>query len=318
MADSAQAFLDSLQAAANITALVGRPEDLYFEAKRCSVPMSDADKNHLAEALSGFANSDGGVMVYGLVASGGDKRIGKPDVVTKVERIKQLSHLCAEVNTLVGQLVEPPAEGVQVLPRPSKNLSDEGFALVYIPRSESFLHRSRRDREFYRRHGDGFHRMEHYEIAEFYGRRKNPSLVFWWSVATTATSGSAPRRRFDARIVVGLQNVGRGIAEYPALLLKNRNTDRYGLDGNGNTGLPQRPTTRPGVFFGGGAEYVVHPGGVLEVTRLADRLEVSEDRPECPDFCIDYEIYAKDMPEKSGTEVMKGAEIIRRVLELRR
>ena len=73
-----------MSSSAAVTALVGRAEDLYFDAKTCSVPFSAHDQQHLAEALSGFANADGGVLVYGLVARGGDR--SKPDVVTAVRR----------------------------------------------------------------------------------------------------------------------------------------------------------------------------------------------------------------------------------------
>jgi hypothetical protein len=61
--DNAQAFFESLASFANVETLVGRPEDLYFEAKTCSSPFSKDDKKHLAEGLSGYANSDGGLSV---------------------------------------------------------------------------------------------------------------------------------------------------------------------------------------------------------------------------------------------------------------
>jgi hypothetical protein len=108
--ESAKIFLDSLPAAAD---LVGRAEDLYFKAKTCAEPFSEMDQGHLAEALSGFRNADGGVLIYGLVASGGDRT--KPDVVTKVERIRGVDLLNPRILGLIGQLVEPPVPNVHVV-----------------------------------------------------------------------------------------------------------------------------------------------------------------------------------------------------------
>jgi hypothetical protein len=178
--DNAETFFNSLPTFADVQALVGRAEDLYFEAKKCSTPFSGDDKKHLAEGLSGFANSDGGVLVYGLVAKGGDRTT--PDVVTGVEPLSDLAKAHSQVLSLIGQIVGPPVEGVQVAPRPLTRDPNRGLLLVYIPRCDAFLHRSLVDREYYRRHGHGFFRMEHFEIAEFYGRRKNPALKFWWGV----------------------------------------------------------------------------------------------------------------------------------------
>jgi hypothetical protein len=103
--NNAELFYRSLVDSKAITALAGHPEDLYFDAKRCTIPLNNSDKDHLAEALSGFANSDGGTVIYGLVASGGDRT--KPDVVTGPDPIKDVSALQAEILALVGSSPNP-------------------------------------------------------------------------------------------------------------------------------------------------------------------------------------------------------------------
>jgi hypothetical protein len=121
--------------------LVGRPEDLYFEAKTCSTPFSNDDKDNFAKALSGFANADGGVLVWGLQASGGDRT--KPDVVTGVKPVSKLSAAHSELLSLVGQVVEPLVENVQVLAPCSA-----------MRRSASYWSTSRAPIRFFTAHGE--------------------------------------------------------------------------------------------------------------------------------------------------------------------
>lgn len=300
--NNAEEFFKSLNETAAATGLVGRPEDLYFEAKRCSVPLSESDKDHLAEALSGFANGDGGTLVYGLVAAGGNRT--KPDVVTGVDRIRKLSLLHGEVTSLVGQFTQPPVEAVQVVQRNLARTEDEGFLLVYVPRSDRLPHRSVRDREYYRRYGCGFYRLEHYDLAECFGRRRSPVLKLWIKPIRRPVLQQYGVRIQVIEVLVGIENVGRGIAKFPALKLIDTPVSSFGLDRNGRVGLPERGTLGGQHLFGGGADYVIYPDSVLEVTTI--RFEKGEEF-QWESLSIKYEIVAEDCPLTSGTiEVRKS------------
>jgi hypothetical protein len=292
---SAQLFFESLSSAAAITGLVGQAEDLYFDAKVCSVPLSEQDQKHLAEALSGFANADGGVLIYGLVAKGGDR--STPDVVTSVDPVKKLPALHAGLLSLVGQIVEPPVPGCRVDLRPLERLDESGFVLVFVPSSE-MVHRSRKDREFYRRHGNGFHRMEYFEIAEMFGRRRRPTLRVSAAFREFAPSPHGPA---GARYVISIENVGRGIAKFPGLLLKDSRACIYGLDGNLGFGLPPKATSRNNdLFYGGGADHVIYPQANLDVTMIEVGLYRKGDRLVTLHTAVEYELYAEDMETKTG------------------
>lgn len=307
MSESAQVFFDSLKSAAYVAGLVGRAEDLYFEAKTCSDPFSEPDQFHLAEALSGFANADGGVLAYGLVAEGGDR--AKPDVVTRVEHIKKLALLNSRLLALVGQLVEPPVPNVQVVALEFDRLPHEGFALVYVPPSDLGPHRSRKNREYYRRHGHGFYPMEHFEIAEMFGRRRRPSLNLVWTFpATSPTLTLGYEQR--VRVVIGLHNNGRGTARYPAIWLHGGTPDHlFGLDGSGNVGLPKRAVSE-GRLFAGGSDHVIYPGTHLEVTALLHQADLSRATP-WPDLMADYELFAEEMEPVKGCFKITGTDLQR-------
>jgi hypothetical protein len=296
--ENAELFLKSLSTASAVTELVGTAENLYFEAKRCSFPLSDTDKNHLAEALSGFANADGGVLIYGLVAKGGDRTT--PDVVTSVEPISNASKLESDLLGLVGQVVQPPVENVNVISREFVKIPGSGFVLVYVPSSPGGPHRSLRDREYYRRHGSGFFRMEHYELEEMFGRRMRPELRFWWTYGREQVL----QRTGRLDVFVGIENIGRGVARYPALLLADTPVSNFGLDGNGNLGLPMRPLTEGrSHLFGGGADHVIYPGSILQVTTARFEYPASSGFQE---FEIKYEIYADGLLPLKGSQVVRN------------
>jgi hypothetical protein len=298
MAQSAQLFFDSLDSAAAVSGLAGRAEDLYFEAKTCSTPFSERDQQHLAEALSGFANADGGVLIYGLVARGGDASTSTPDIVTGVQPIENLTGLLAQALGLVGQIVEPPIDGVRVEIRAFDRNPASGFLLVYVPASE-LLHRSRKDREFYRRHGTGFYRMEYFEIAEFFGRRRRPELKI---SARAKGIGNVQRTSCDAGYVIALENVGRGIAKFPGLLLKESRADLYGLDGNGRVGLPLIPTSNGrNLLYGGSSNHVIYPQATLEVTIIVTSVPWPGSGVAHPPREVEYELYAEDMGTVRGS-----------------
>ncbi len=304
MAEIAQLFFESLSSAAAVTAVVGRAEDLYFEGKTCSVPFSAQDQNHLAEALSGFANSDGGVLIYGLVAKGGNR--STPDVITNVKLVENLHGLQAEALSLVGQLVEPPVPGVRIEIRPIDRLPDSGFLLIYVPASE-MAHRSRKDREFYRRHGTGFYRMEYFEIAEIFGRRRRPILSVSAKFRQFSVSGGIT---YGARLVISLANEGRGIAKFPGLLLRESRACLYGVDGNGKFGLSPRPTSNGrNLLYGGGADDVIHTQASLEVTMIEVNVATKDNRVVVTQPPIDYELYAEDMATIKGKLDFTGHEL---------
>jgi hypothetical protein len=230
----------------------------------------------------------------------------KPDVVTRVEHIKELHLLNSRLLALIGQLVEPPVPNVQVVAREFDRLPNEGFALVYAPPSDLGPHRSRKDREYYRRHGYGFYPMEHFEIAEMFGRRKHPALELDWKPARSARSVyKATSKRLRIVVTIGLRNDGRGIAKYPAIRISGAPPHEAGLDGNGNHGLPSRPTSW-GYLFGGGADHVIYPGTLLDVATLAHEFAAVTPAASWNDLKLDYEIFAEEMTPVTGCLEVRG------------
>jgi Putative DNA-binding domain len=103
--------------------------------------ISDSDlKRTWSEALSGFANTQGGVLIFGIDARLNaetkiDAACGEslvPDVAACVSRLQQLH----------GQATEPPVLGVEIRPVPADEKSPAGFVVCYIPESPYRPHRA--------------------------------------------------------------------------------------------------------------------------------------------------------------------------------
>jgi len=160
--------------------------------------------------------------------------------------------------------------------------------------------------------------MEHYELAEMFGRRQRPQLEVYWNLKLGSWSGAAPNRTFHVSLIVGLKNVGRGIARYPALMLTGVKKYMYGLDGNGNLGLPNRVRSdHRKLLFGGGADDVIYPDSVLEISVLDPIENISESMSTFQCRTLDYELYADEMPPVRGVLIIDEIMLKKKFDEIR-
>lgn len=140
--------------------------------------------------------------------------------------------------------------------------------IIHVPASEGPPRRSRKDWRFYLRVGSGTIPMEYFQIADMFGKRPHPKLELFLE---TGRIGTVP---FDNGLLrffcMDLSNTGRGLAKFPSIRFRRNcglTVSQFGLDGNGNVGLPTRPDDE-WVIFGGGADDVIHPGTTLKITSL--------------------------------------------------
>jgi hypothetical protein len=117
---------------------------------------------------------------------------------------------------------------------------------------------------YYKRSGDRFYKMEHFDIADMFGRRARPDLRLFVEQTTFG----------EQQIVLGLENVGRGGAIAPYLevtLPAGVKVDPKGIDGAGAFGLLRLPHGGNNAHdprFGGNRSMVIYPGTKQDVARL--------------------------------------------------
>ena len=100
-------------------------------------------EEHWSKALSGFANSGGGVIIWGLKT---EKQNGQdiPIALSLVENPPKLEGL---LKTALSYAVDPPVIGVKT--RSISNQDGQGIVVAYVPESGSKPHRSERGKPHY-------------------------------------------------------------------------------------------------------------------------------------------------------------------------
>ena len=112
-----------------------------------------------SEALSGFANTGGGVLVWGVKAKTETLADGtKLDAVCSIEPFPNPSGMRALLLSLRSSMTDPPVAGVEVVPIDDPKNLGRGFVACYVPESGFKPHRmeikGRKDYMF--RAGDSF------------------------------------------------------------------------------------------------------------------------------------------------------------------
>lgn len=287
--------------AAELAAMKERREEesfnLDFKRMDPSGEPLDADKRNLRESISGFANSAGGIILWGVESKSPEDRRDRSRFHSLVP-VRDGDRAAVRFHELTATATTPPVNGVVHRPIPV----DGGFVVkTFVPASDGGPHRTNEERgQYFRRDADAFRPMQHHEIADMFGRRARPRLELYHT--PLCRPNGQYRTGVVAEIIIGIQNVGRGIARFPRLVFERRCADphRYGLDGNGNTNL-HRDAAPPGsltVAFTGGSNDVVHPGQKLEITKIG--LLPKPDSPS--QLCtIDYWLFAEGSTPVIGT-----------------
>lgn len=214
---------------------------------------------------------------------------------------------------LTGQAVTPIVDGVEHAAIFDATGTD-GFIKTLVPASDLPPHMAGHgEGRYYKRSGDSFYRMEHFDVADMFGRRAKPVLEI---VLVDTMGGYTNERAASYEPIVAIKNTGRGTARFPFLRIKlsppfglNR---QFGLR-NGDTGLPERPQfgQRESAVFAGGQDHVIHAGTVLDVHRIASPRGVSLDTSVgMEDLVVEYEVACDGIQLKSGRIERTGAQII--------
>lgn len=264
----AEAAFGRLQCKESVLGLVGQTEEPFLDCKEWPSNDPDAQKKMLAKAACGLANGEGGVLVIGMRAKPVPK--DSPDLIESPQPVSDTAAVRSRVLDLIGQLVEPGIEGVDAIEIPESDKSKSGFVVVYIPAADGPPRRSRKDSKFYLRIGTGTFPMEYYQIEERFGRSPRPKLELHLEPDGFHPAASNPvvQHRW---FVLGLRNIGRGIAKFPSVRFNRKSglhVDNFGLDGNYNFGIPLRSTEPDWFTFRGGIDDVIYPNETRLIAKL--------------------------------------------------
>ncbi len=245
-----------------IESLLGKQEnlELEFKANEPRDPifengaLTKPGKKILAKEISAFANSAGGVIVFGIDC----RKIDGVDQAEKLTPIPGISRAETTVRDAASELLQPRHDGIRVASILSKEGADAGYIVVDVPRSERRPHRSEAtdQKQYFKRSGGSAFAMEHYDIEDAFRRVSSPSLKLEISYESTMTIGW-DEHQFQLRIAV--ENISDVTAKMISLQIWDRRGAVFGPDHH-STEIAKLSHYNGRFHLAGPIDFVIHPG----------------------------------------------------------
>lgn len=153
-----------------------KSEEAFLDFKRsgdhgAGSSLHNDDKSNLSKALSGFANADGGVIVWGIAAKSGPEG----DLASALHPLVDCRAFAARLDDKVSWGTVPPVMGVRSIPVPDAT-GHAGFVATLIPASTVGPHQSTDGHKYLVRVGSSFQPVTHGVLAGMFGRRPQPKI----------------------------------------------------------------------------------------------------------------------------------------------
>lgn len=291
-------------------------ENCFFDFKRKanqkSTKLDDPDQKNLAKALSGFANSGGGILIWGVDAKSNNGPLEKMP-------ISDLASFASEYEAFMSRLVVPVVEGVVSHPVFEKD-SGSGYLVTLIPKSISSPHRSIKSGNYYVRSGDSFVAADHYYLEYMFGRRKVPALCLNLGIEELYSGNGNDNKNF--LILLNIKNNGTAVAKYAMLRVEDMDiVPPYTLDPTDNPFIKvnhldsfddRRYFSKLEIRLP--PEMVIYPGD--EVTLMKMGLVLTKMQVRAPEFYsfrplnFTYSLFAEDFPGQINRTITKNLQEI--------
>jgi predicted HTH transcriptional regulator len=185
----------------------GIEESLNLDYKSArSLDKTDGKKAELAKDISAFANSNGGIIIYGI-----EEQDHKPTEFSFVDG----NFLNKEwLENVIDSKIHPRIQSVIIYPIRIKNQLTNTIYLVKIPESLNGPHMST-DKKYYRRYNFKSVPMEEYEIRNMYNRNSYAEMDFKsvWSneLEDTVEDDILSIRK---EIFIHIENIGQSLEKH--------------------------------------------------------------------------------------------------------
>ena len=192
----------------------GEQESITLDYKQCdSLAKSDGKKNELSKDVSAFANSAGGVIVYGIVENG-HVPVCLDDGYDPQEISKEW------LDQVITSRIQRRIDGVRInqVDLPNEQPGRVAY-VVYVPQSLRAPHQAA-DKKFYKRFNFQSVAMEEYEIRDVARRLEVPDLSLRFEFEQVPTESLEGRALAGAvKVMPILSNSADVPAEYTICLL---------------------------------------------------------------------------------------------------
>jgi len=198
--------------------LTRQTEELFLDFKRSSdsgsgVRLSQNDRNNLSKAISGFGNSEGGVLIWGVDCS---TDASGADIARAKNPIEDVYRFVSWLEGAVSGCTVPPHSKVVHTPLPVES-GPAGYVATHIPKSFAAPHQVVGRLQYFIRAGSDFVPTPHMVLAGMFGRA-NPPVVFQnYIIEQARVDGS----RVSFGLGLMLCNQGPGIASDLYMTIKS-------------------------------------------------------------------------------------------------
>lgn len=166
----------------------------------------DSDKRNLAKAISGFGNSEGGLIIWGIDASGSIDDYAKSiKPITGVDNFKSL------LEAFISLLTLPAHRTVESIVIKKSKTDTSGVAITIIPKGNDRPYQNIGDYKYYMRAGDSFVPVPHGVLQGMFGQAPQPNVFFMFNISKTPTMDSKYAMKWQAGLMA--VNGGLGIGE---------------------------------------------------------------------------------------------------------
>lgn len=143
-------------------------ENIHLDYKEArALGKEDPKKTEITKDVSAFANSDGGVIVYGI-----SEASHKPKAISPIDG----KTFTKEWLENVIQQIQPRIDGIKIFPIRVDGNIEKSIYVVQIPRSANAPHMAK-DHRYYKRFNFESVPMEDYEVKDAYNRVTTPNLA---------------------------------------------------------------------------------------------------------------------------------------------
>lgn len=264
-------------------------ENQYLECKAPSEPRLSRDqRKQLAEAISGFANTAGGIIIYGISTTK-HQHTGL-DILSEIEPIGKVVQLEQQIHRACPQVTNPPVLNLKTRIIKESRSHTRGVLVVHIPASEGDPVQSALDQVFYFRTGDDFKAAPYDLIKRLFAATDTPDL---YAFLDSELVGLKEDGKWKIPIV--LSNRSSAIAEHVQVIIEILNPEA--CEHIEASGFTDESNVNPGKCI-----FIAEPTGVLHkgLNRVVGHLHVKMQIRKRPRRRIDIAIsvYAHKMRAK--------------------
>ena len=195
----------------------GETEGLYLECKSPSIPKLDQEtKKHLASVLSGFSNTEGGIIIWGVSTT--KHKHGDLDVLTQIEPIGDCNNFARQIETSIPTLTIPAITNSKTKIIKKFKEDTRGIIVTYVPKTRGDPVQSNKDDLFYFRNGNSFTKLPYEMIKRLFASTESPDLhvLFNQRLVTIKDGGIW-------EIPIILRNDSSAVAEKTKIILQINN-----------------------------------------------------------------------------------------------